>query len=192
MSSPNRKPKKCPPGFQGTYTVKSNDTMFLIAQSFGISLNKLIQANPHIEDPNVIFPGDVLCVPERPNGREPTECPPNFQQRYTVQPGDTMFFIAQRFHIPLNNLIAANPHITNPNVIYPGDVLCVPDKIVGRQPEECPQDFPNHYTVKTGDTMFFIAQNFNVSLNNLIAANPHIEDPNVIFPGDILCVPANN
>lgn len=37
--------------------------MFLIAQRLGISLNQLIQANPHIANPNLIFPGDVLCVP---------------------------------------------------------------------------------------------------------------------------------
>ncbi len=39
-----------------------------------------------------------------------------------------MFFIAQRLGISLNALIAANPHITNPNMIFPGDVLCVPPK----------------------------------------------------------------
>jgi LysM repeat protein len=38
-----------------------------------------------------------------------------------------MFFIAQRFGVSLNALIAANPNITNPNLIFPCDVLCVPD-----------------------------------------------------------------
>ena len=37
--------------------------------------------------------------------------------------GDTMFLIAQRFGVSLNALIAANPHISNPNLIFPGDVL---------------------------------------------------------------------
>lgn len=37
--------------------------MFLIAQRFGVSLQALINANPHISNPNSIFPGDVLCVP---------------------------------------------------------------------------------------------------------------------------------
>jgi hypothetical protein len=37
--------------------------MFLIAQRFDVSLQALINANPHISNPNLIFPGDVLCVP---------------------------------------------------------------------------------------------------------------------------------
>lgn len=63
---------------------------------------------------------------EKVTGRVPTSCPPGFQGRYTVVAGDSMFSIAQRFGVSLNELIAANPHITDPNVISPCDVLCVP------------------------------------------------------------------
>ena len=45
---------------------------------------------------------------------------------YTVVPGDTMFLIANRFGVPLPALIAANPQITNPNLIFPGQVICIP------------------------------------------------------------------
>ncbi len=58
--------------------------------------------------------------------RVPTTCPPGFLGRYTVVPGDTMFRIAQMFRVRLEALVANNPHIPNPNVIFPGDVLCVP------------------------------------------------------------------
>ena len=37
--------------------------MFSIAQRCGVSLQALINANPHIANPNLIFPCDVLCVP---------------------------------------------------------------------------------------------------------------------------------
>jgi spore coat assembly protein SafA len=45
---------------------------------------------------------------------------------YTVQSGDTLFSIAVRFNVPLNSLIAANPQIANPNLIFPGQQICVP------------------------------------------------------------------
>ena len=189
---PCRVPASCPPGFQGRYTVVAGDTMFSIAQRFGVSLDALIAANPQITNPNLIFPGDVLCVPGQPTGRVPASCPPGFQGRYTVVAGDTMFSIAQRFGVSLDALIAANPHITNPNLIFPGDVLCVPDVTAppqGRVPASCPSGFQGRYTVVAGDSMFSIAQRFGVSLNALIAANPHITDPNQLFPCDVLCVP---
>src|SRR5690625_1755718 len=73
--------------------------------------------------------------------RVPTYCPPGFLGRYTVVQGDSMYSIAQRFGVSLDALIAANPHITNPNRIFPGDVLCVPGKTPPPPPppqEMCP------------------------------------------------------
>jgi uncharacterized YkwD family protein len=45
------------------YTVKNNDTMFLIANRSGISLSTLIKANPQISNPNIIWSGLVLNIP---------------------------------------------------------------------------------------------------------------------------------
>jgi len=193
--SNSRVPVTCPPGFQGRYTVQPGDTMFFIAQRFGVSLQALISANPQISNPNLIFPGDVLCVPgvaPPVDCRVPVTCPPGFQGRYTVQPGDTMFFIAQRFGVSLQALISANPQIPNPNLIFPCDVLCVPGvapPVDCRVPVTCPPGFQGRYTVQPGDTMFLIAQRFGVSLQALISANPQISNPNLIFPCDVLCVP---
>lgn len=58
--------------------------------------------------------------------RIPKTCPPAFLGRYTVGQGDTFFAIAQMFRVRLEALVVNNPHIPNPNIIYPGDVLCVP------------------------------------------------------------------
>jgi len=63
------------------------------------------------------------------NRRIPVSCPPGFLGRYTVQPGDTFYNIAQMFRVRLEALAVNNPHIPNPNLIFPGDVLCVPGLI---------------------------------------------------------------
>lgn len=97
--------------------------MFRIARRFGISLSALIAANPQIPNPNLIFPGQQICVPVKP---VPPKCPEGFL--YTVRRSDTLFRIAQRFGISLQALIRANPQIANPDVIFPGQVICVPTK----------------------------------------------------------------
>ena len=61
--------------------------------------------------------------------RIPKNCPPAFLGRYTVQPGDTFYTITQIFRVRLEALAVNNPHIADPNLIYPGDVLCVPGQI---------------------------------------------------------------
>lgn len=45
---------------------------------------------------------------------------------YIVQPGDSLFAIAQKFNVTLTALIAANPQLTNPNLILPGQALVIP------------------------------------------------------------------
>ncbi|MFP3887420.1 LysM peptidoglycan-binding domain-containing protein [Priestia filamentosa] len=57
--------------------------------------------------------------------RIPDYCPPGFTQ-YTVVRGDTIFLIARRLRIDTGLIIANNPHISNPLLIFPGDILCVP------------------------------------------------------------------
>lgn len=63
------------------------------------------------------------------NPRVPEACPPAFLGRYIVQPGDTFYQIALMFRVRLEALAVNNSHITNPNIIYSGDVLCVPGLI---------------------------------------------------------------
>ncbi|MGE5507882.1 MAG: SafA/ExsA family spore coat assembly protein [Chitinophagales bacterium] len=103
---------------------------------------------------------------------------------YIVQPGDTLFNIARRFGIALSTLIAVNPQIANPDLIYPGQVVHIP-----LMPPERPPVGRFLYVVQPGDTLFEIAKRFGVDLNVLINANPQIACPDLIFPGQVIFVP---
>ncbi|WAA12485.1 SafA/ExsA family spore coat assembly protein [Fervidibacillus halotolerans] len=46
---------------------------------------------------------------------------------YTVQPGDSMWKIAVRYQVGLSELIAANPHIKVPSLIYPNQKITIPE-----------------------------------------------------------------
>lgn len=48
------------------------------------------------------------------------------QAEYIVRKGDTLWGIAKRYGVELTALIAANPQIKNPNLIYPGDRVIIP------------------------------------------------------------------
>ena len=45
---------------------------------------------------------------------------------YIVRKGDTLWGIAKRYGVALTTLIASNPQIKNPNLIYPGDRVNIP------------------------------------------------------------------
>lgn len=46
---------------------------------------------------------------------------------HTVKPGDTMWKIAVKYEVGLSEIKSANTHIKNPELIYPGDVLNIPE-----------------------------------------------------------------
>lgn len=48
--------------------------------------------------------------------------------RYIVRPGDTLFIIATRFNVSLEDILRVNPEITNPNVILAGQVINIPGR----------------------------------------------------------------
>jgi LysM repeat protein len=105
------------------YRVRSGDTMSGIAARFGVSLSALEAANTQITNPNLIFPNELVHIPgtTAPAGHLTSVAPAVVT--YVVQGGDTMSSIAAAHNMSLAALEAANPHVTNPNVIQVGEIL---------------------------------------------------------------------
>lgn len=58
------------------------------------------------------------------------------QSTYTVQSGDTMWKIANRYQVGLSEIISANPQIKNPALIYPGQKITIPSVTTTSQENE--------------------------------------------------------
>ncbi len=174
----------------GNYTVRGGDTLSGIAAAHHVSLSALEAANPQIGNPNQIYPGQVIHLP----GSDPANKSSNSAAggSYTVRRGDTLSNIAATHHVSLDALEAANPRIGNPNQIYPGQVIHLPDGGAASKPAptSTPKPASSNYTVRAGDTLSGIASNHHVSLAALEAANPQIGNPNRISIGEVIHIPA--
>lgn len=60
-----------------------------------------------------------------PGSPRPKDAPGGGSRTYIVQPGDSLWSIAQRFGTTVDAIVATN-NIANPDLIYPGDVLKIP------------------------------------------------------------------
>jgi LysM repeat protein len=96
------------------YTVAAGDTLSGIGTRFGVDWHTIQQVN-NIPDANKIYVGQVLRIP----GTVPVSSPTLY---YTVQSGDTLSAIANRYHTSYQQLASLN-NISNPNLIYAGQVL---------------------------------------------------------------------
>ena len=52
------------PAGAASHTVAAGDTMWKLAVRYEVGTSEIIQANPQVSDPNLIYPGQVLAIPE--------------------------------------------------------------------------------------------------------------------------------
>jgi LysM repeat protein len=119
-------PPPCPHGFY--YTIKPGDTIFMLSQQFGVSVEAILNANPGI-DPNNLMIGQVICIPTKMPQPEPQLPPCPHGVYYRVKAGDTIFLLSQKFCVSVQAILNANPGI-DPNNLMIGQVLCIPKRCV--------------------------------------------------------------
>lgn len=95
------------------YTVRPGDTLWALSRRFGTTISA-IAADNGIRDPNLIYVNQILRI-------RGTQSP----QTYTVQSGDTLWAISRAYGTTVNALVSLN-NISNPNLIYPGQVFLLP------------------------------------------------------------------
>ncbi len=105
---------------------------------------------------------------------------------YTVRPGDTLYSIAARLGSAVQLIDQTNalyPPITDPGLIYPGQVLVVSEAGISQQQNAV------YYIIGPGDTLTQIASRFMVTVD-LIAGINQIPDPNLIYINQMITAPA--
>lgn len=127
-----------------------------------------------------IFLSTTTSIPQNVMPPEAT----NASTTYLVKRGDTLSSIALKFETSVDTLAVIN-NIQNPNLIYVGQVLEIPGlNTVSTQNNII-------YVVRRGDTLSGIAARYNTTVNNLVSLN-NIENPNLIYPGEILRIQENS
>lgn len=123
-------PVETPKADEGTYVIQAKDNYYKITKNFGISQKDLFALNPGLEEKG-LQPGDVIKVKksgnvsdsnvkdtvswqeDNKNTKQEVQVQEDEYQTYTVQDGDTVFGILNKFGITLDQLIAFNPKITD-------------------------------------------------------------------------------
>jgi LysM repeat protein len=115
-------------GGNQSYTVKTGDTLFSIGRLYSVNPYAIAAAN-NIPYPYIIYPGQQLIIPTggtTPPG--PTPIPPQpgvCRYNHIVRLGENLFRISLAYGVPMSTIAAANG-ISNYNLIYAGQTLCIP------------------------------------------------------------------
>ena len=128
-----------------TYTVTSGDTLYSIANRYGITVKKLKELNNLTSD--ILSIGMILNVPSGLSNNSV----------YVVTSGDTLYGIAKKFNVTVGDLKSVNN--LNSNMLSIGQKLIIPKLI------------DTTYVVKKGDTLYGIAKEYNTSVDKIKSLN---------------------
>ena len=155
------------------YTVQSGDSLWSIAKKYGVSVSDLKEANNLTS--NTLSIGQVLKIPTEEENEITTT------NTYTVKSGDSLYSIAQKYGTTVNELKTLN-NLTS-NTLSIGQVLKIPT-------EEEKETTTNTYTVKSGDSLYSIAQKYGTTVDELKSLNNLTT--NLLSVGQILKIPTSN
>ena len=166
---------------QKTHTVQAKETVYGISKQYGVSQEELYKANPKIEK-NGIHPGDLIVIPGKgTTTTKPTET--NTQtttsnvkisddnyQYITIEPKETVYNLTKKYKISEETLNSLNPQIKERGLEI-GDVIKLP-KDVTNKVFSVPK---GTHLIKKGETLYTLAKQYNVSVDDLYAENPALQ-----------------
>ena len=153
-----------------TYTVKAGDSLWKIANQFGVTVNDIINSNNLSS--TMLQIGQELKIP---TGTTPS--PPPVEENYinyTVKAGDSLWLIANRYGTTVDKIKQLN-NLTSNNLSV-GQVLKVPT-----------QDSYINYTVKAGDSLWIIANRYGTTVDKIKQLNGLTN--NNLSIGQLLIIP---
>ncbi len=195
------------------YAVKPGESLWTIAQNYQVSLRELSQLND-LENAERLSVGQIIKIPlperskDDTNRREDNEEENNYDWvEHIVESGENISIIAQKYYVPIEKICQLN-QISEQDYVYPGQRIKIkasqqaadgikPAQDVTSKDEKSEENNisseediqPVYYTVKPGDTLWTIAQNYNVSMEGILAVN-YLSNKDVLSVGQKLEIPA--
>jgi len=152
-----------------SYKVKKGETLKSIAKEYNLSKRDLKRLNPGVNKKPK--PSTIIIVPNKNFGKPVVKINNIKEELYTVQPKETLFGIAKKFGITIDELKAANSELENGVKI--GMKLVIPEPSITQA-----KDSINYvlHTVIKDDTVYNLTKKYQVTVESLLTLNPMLKE----------------
>ena len=158
------------------HTVSKGQSLYSIARMYDTTVDDIVRLNPGSDVQ--INDGQELKIPQKQSTGKG-----NKQSFHTIQAGETLYQLTVKYKVTAKEICAANPGLSAANFKI-GQVIAIPaadttdTETVETQPEqqETPkkQTWKDMHKVQRKETIFSISQEYGITQEELIAANPEL------------------
>lgn len=157
------------------HTVKQGETLFSISKAYNTPQKDIISANPDAATSVKI--GQILKIPSDQISKIPESLNSENYIFHIVESGQTLISIAQKYNLSKENLSKHNPE-TEISPLQAGQVIKIPknpDVVVSNGTTA---SFTDH-KVKRKETLYSISRNYQISVDDIILANPELNTSDI-------------
>ena len=176
------------------HTVTKGQSLYSISSMYNVPIADIVKANPGSD--KRINVGQVLKIPQT-----------NVENQvifHTIQPGETLYKLSVRHGVSVERICRANPGLSADNFRI-GQVIAIPPKVKSTEnasdassqsspKQEVKNEEPlkpkcrDMHKIKRKETVYSISRMYNITEEELIAANPEIKGEK-LKRGKFLCIP---
>ncbi len=158
------------------HLVQKGETAYAISRMYECPVNDILSANPGIDQG--LKEGQKVNVPvDKSKVKPKTESPARGFTEHEVKKKETLYSIAKRYNVDINELAAANPG--SDKGISKGQILKIPVRASPAEIKSVPviEAAPNgKHIVQQGETLYGIARQYQIPVDVLISANPGLSE----------------
>lgn len=170
-----------------THTVVAGDTLYSLAKKYNTTVDELKKNNQLTSD--VLSLGQILTIPSTQSVAPtpgPTTTTPSLPDTYTVVSGDSLYSIALKFGLTVDELRSRNQLVSD--VLRIGQVLQISEKAVSTPISTV--SFTTH-KVQSGDSIWSLSIKYGIPQAELLQANG-LTTSSMLSIGQELRIPVHN
>lgn len=163
------------------YDVQPKETIFSISKKLGVTREEIIHYNPAVEEglkayTRLYFPVEAYTSSNNVHSAS-----------HKVKKGETLYGIAKKYDVSVDRIIALNPSARDG--IKVGDILSISSEDNSQSMPVMETKDARSHTIAHGETLYRIAKNNGITVEQLLAANPSL-DSNNYETGTVITIPA--